>query len=1078
MRIERLPSRLVLTLAAAAMFWASVPAEGANIYVRTNGNDGPADPSAWGKSPDKAWRSVSKAAGAAVAGDTIYVGAGTYDGYAPQYNDGTSTAPIRYVADTDGSHTGDAGTVTIRPGSTYSGADGYWLGLGIFGDHTIVDGFTFERNNPSDTRTSYPAAAAYCTGVRYQNCRFRNCTGGFGALSGAGVAIVNCVFEGCVELGLGVRSATATAVTGCTFTDNTVGLIGESSALTVTNCTFTRTGTTGTHVRLDNSAATLTNCTLTGGAYGVYQSSGASATVRGCVVAGIQTVGLWLGSQATEIDDCDISGSATGAYLPATGGAEPIVRDSVIRDCGVGLSVAWTGLTLRLTTLSGHSDAGLRIASSVSSFHLGALDTVTIAGCRYGLAWNGDAGVPQALTVDSKTWSGNEDHIYTADVENVVVRNLSASGGHGGLQIFAADSLAVSNCAFADDDGTGAWETRAAILAEAASVVVTDCSSERWYYGLHLTGANDPDVQRVTIRDCGRDAVRLDGGSWNWQAADAVALHDNWIGVYALNAALNVDGGAAGIDVDGAAGTGHGLYAVGGTTTCRNVHVADSALGFHADRSRGVLLENCSANGCGSQAVQIVRDTADPAAVAATVTNFAATDCGNGVAYSRGAGTADGVGQIVLQNVSLARAVTPDGNGYAVNPTGTGLTLADCPLDPAFHAGLTISGYETGLFVASADLAIEASTALNVSSCGTALVGTDGAATLADWNCSGNWYSFRHYPAGATTMLSGCDLVGRDGAIYVEAGGDFTAAGCTFASEIGDAVAAVSFADADFAFTDCTVAASGEDAFQVEAASAALGTGAATFTRCLVAAADDDGFQTRYVDVVMRDCVVAGCGDTAASLREGAADLADCAVASAGGRGISLTGSSTVRVARCRIENCGAEALWLSGVGGAATIENLLAVASPDGVVVHNGAATAALRHLTITATNRALRIDNSAVALANGILVGAVGAAATNGGSATLDHVLLFAATPYSGVAPGPDDLLEPPRFRDAPAGDYRLGEGSPAINVGRDLAGVVDADLLGAARPSYRRYDLGAYEYHEADGSLRILDWREAAN
>ena len=48
-----------------------------------------------------------------VEGDTIYVMPGTYTGALNPSVDGTSTKPIRYIADSDGSIFGTAGTVTL-----------------------------------------------------------------------------------------------------------------------------------------------------------------------------------------------------------------------------------------------------------------------------------------------------------------------------------------------------------------------------------------------------------------------------------------------------------------------------------------------------------------------------------------------------------------------------------------------------------------------------------------------------------------------------------------------------------------------------------------------------------------------------------------------------------------------------------------------------------------------------------------------------------------------------------------------------------------------------------------------------
>jgi hypothetical protein len=67
--------------------------------------------------------------------------------------------------------------------------------------------------------------------------------------------------------------------------------------------------------------------------------------------------------------------------------------------------------------------------------------------------------------------------------------------------------------------------------------------------------------------------------------------------------------------------------------------------------------------------------------------------------------------------------------------------------------------------------------------------------------------------------------------------------------------------------------------------------------------------------------------------------------------------------------------------------------------------------------------------------------------------------------------------QFSDAAAGDYRLSAGSPAINAGQDMSAITRVDIAGNARGTFGRFEMGAFEYLEPEGSLRILDWDERA-
>jgi hypothetical protein len=96
-------------------------------FVRKSGSD-----SRNGRSPANAFHTIGKAVSVAVAGDTIYVGAGTYYENPSTSRDGTSTNPIQLIADKTGAQTGDSGMVRIRGSLT------------VTGDHYHIKDFRFE----------------------------------------------------------------------------------------------------------------------------------------------------------------------------------------------------------------------------------------------------------------------------------------------------------------------------------------------------------------------------------------------------------------------------------------------------------------------------------------------------------------------------------------------------------------------------------------------------------------------------------------------------------------------------------------------------------------------------------------------------------------------------------------------------------------------------------------------------------------------------------------------------------------------------------------------------------------------
>jgi parallel beta-helix repeat protein len=116
---------VVLAGSAESEFVWYVPA---TYYVRTGGSDANS-----GNSPVTAWATIGYAAMQVVDGDTVYVGAGTYPG-GIDLTVAADSAPIYFIADTEGLRTGDAGAVIVDvSGGNYGilldGAEG----IGIIG---------------------------------------------------------------------------------------------------------------------------------------------------------------------------------------------------------------------------------------------------------------------------------------------------------------------------------------------------------------------------------------------------------------------------------------------------------------------------------------------------------------------------------------------------------------------------------------------------------------------------------------------------------------------------------------------------------------------------------------------------------------------------------------------------------------------------------------------------------------------------------------------------------------------------------------------------------------------------------
>lgn len=80
---------------------------------------------------------------------------------------------------------------------------------------------------------------------------------------------------------------------------------------------------------------------------------------------------------------------------------------------------------------------------------------------------------------------------------------------------------------------------------------------------------------------------------------------------------------------------------------------------------------------------------------------------------------------------------------------------------------------------------------------------------------------------------------------------------------------------------------------------------------------------------------------------------------------------------------------------------------------------------------------------------------------SVTVDHLLIdgYRGNAEDGETRGADYLEGDPQFRDAPAGDFHLQPGSPAVDAG-SATDAPAADFDGTPRPQGGGWDIGAYE------------------
>lgn len=281
---------IILTFLIA---WAASGAWAKQYYVHPDGDD--RHP---GDSHATAWRTLSHAISRVGPGDTVYVGAGRYQGqlYMNRFA-GTEAAPIRFIADTTGKDLrNDGGVVELVNGS----------GLLYMKDSHHVHFIGFQMRTNSGTLLFNDGS----DGVVFEDCTI---------MAGGGALHAN--------------GADGFVVRGCDITANGHGVYAAGATVTLTDTTIRVTNTSNSPLHgANNSTLSADRVTLIGGGHVVYVSGG-RLTLTNAVLAGGSRTGIHgAHSPGVTLVQCTMHGlGEDGIY--ATGGRW-IIRNTIISNPG------------------------------------------------------------------------------------------------------------------------------------------------------------------------------------------------------------------------------------------------------------------------------------------------------------------------------------------------------------------------------------------------------------------------------------------------------------------------------------------------------------------------------------------------------------------------------------------------------------------------------------------------------------------------------------------------------------------------------------------------------------------------
>ena len=1018
---------------------------GTDYYVRQSGND--KNP---GDSAKAAFRTIGRAVSVLGSEGVIYIGAGTYT--ESVYFDAVKIHKKGYgsavfFGDTTGVYTGDKGDVIWRTPNTGNN----WNILVTNANNIYTTNVQFEGNGI--TTNGIACYLANCFGqMTSDNCQFRDLQFGIYSYGQMSLSAQATGFEN-LTYGIYGSLSTAASINKCSFVNSRIGIeLNDTSSLEVRSCKFNaKTDAEGIAVAHDavrayRSGVIISDCEISSPSIGVYGTDNKYLSIKSCRITEPQSWGVYMTGESLSVTDCQVTGTGqrigNGIMIGDLAGKHAQIANLSIDGVSIGLlsqygEYDYQGVTVTNCTI------GLYFYPGNEYMLLDGSSKIELKSNLFALYTDHAKDKPGKLELRDREFSGN-DYSLLAYHADLIIDSCTFSDNGFGVLTSQCSSIDVRNSKFVKNQREGF--AGYGMTADGDRVSVQDCEFNDNLVGLSVRSSadNEPVLQNLVIENNASIGLRIADGRWEWTPKNNISIHNSLFGIYAERMTLNLSG------LELADVATYSIYSYQGSLTVSDSTLVGGQIGIYSVYNTSVDFHNTTIKGATSNGIMLY---------------YCPQLRFDGVTSSNNGG-------IGLYSYAVDKCDFHVANSKFSDNSYAGLWLDGVSVDASVVSNVELNRNTFAMLVQNGDITLTPEMKLTVEGNNYGVMSYGGKFVVKDVKISGNNVGLFQWLG--SLEVDGASISSKTFGILAYPGTDMTITNTDVQdASYGIYVLPYQEKERKLKIVDCRITNNSYIGIYVSPygdSQPVLDIENTTFS---------GGSYGLYGYNSTLNVTNTAFNDSSASAivqQQGVGNFQGVTINNTGSWGILAYGDKFT-LAGSKLNNA-KYGIYLSTLEG--SLVNSIVQGGAYGVYANNAKGKYEILQATIANISLfALWHEDGNTLVRNSIIKSDYYGMwnRLNQGILQHDHNVVVAKQPYVNTTAGEAEIQKDPVFKNSAKGDFRLAAGSPAINSGTDLSLVSKIDIDGNSRPSFRQFEMGAYEYTEASGSLRVLQWNEKA-